>query len=520
MTTIEQHVTITADELAGLEHTIDNLREAALDAQRALAAEDQGWARLDELAEGQALTREDIRKAAKMARVMSLADPLIRRATALSVAYVWGGGCTVSARQEDGDEQDVNEVVQAFYADPSNSATFTSAQAREERERTYRHTGETFHSLFTAPATGRVQVRDIPAHQIVDILTNPEDEVDVWLYKRVWTSRAVQATTAGTTTIASTTRTVYYPDINFRPTRRPRSIDGNDVAWDAPVIHTKVNPTGGRGTPDLLPALSWARGYKGYLEDWARYMKALSRFAWKATARTRAGAASARTAIGARAADSTNQVGQTMITGEGNDLTPALRSGATIDAESGKPLAAMVSAATDVPLTMLLGDPGATGARAVAETLTPAFENPIRARQRLHGELETKVCEYVVREAVRARRLAGTFRIDPLTGRETYALRGDQPVIITAKFPKLSQVDVKVLMEAVATADALEVLPPLLTAQLAMSALEVDDMDDWLEDLADANGNFVNPKTSTAAAAGERAVQAARDGRDLDQPAA
>lgn len=517
--TDDDTITLSRADVARLEHLAERAEEAALDAQRVLAAEDYGWELISRLNDGETLPREDVKKAARLARVMATADPLIRRAVSLAVAYVWGGGCAVQAAQEDSAEQDVNAVVQAFYADPANAATFTSEQARQERERKLRHTGETFHALFTAPLTGNVQIREIPASQIVDRITDPEDDADVWFWKREWFATATTAQGGRTVTVRES-RTLLYPDVNFRPARRPRSVDGVDVAWDAPVVHTKVNPSGGRGTPDLLPALPWARGYKEFLEDWARYMRAVSRFAWKATAKTTPGAAKARAAIATGGEHGT--VGQTAIVGVGQDITPALKSGATLDAESGKPLAAMVAAATDVPLTMLLGDPGQTGARAVAETLTPAFENPIRMRQRLHADLERTVVEYVIREAVRAAQgpLKGTIRRDPWTGREQVELRGRQSIQVLVEFPRLSQVDVKTMVDAIATADGIDLVPPLVLARMLLVALEVDDVDAVLETLVDANGNFIAPSLSTAAAAGERAVQAARDGKPLNQPAA
>jgi hypothetical protein len=55
-------------------------------------------------------------------------------------------------------------------------------------------------------------------------------------------------------------------------------------------------------------------------------------------------------------------------------MAPMHSSGATIDSGSGKPLAGMVAAALDVPITMLLADPGVTGARATAETLDKPLE--------------------------------------------------------------------------------------------------------------------------------------------------
>jgi hypothetical protein len=74
--------------------------------------------------------------------------------------------------------------------------------------------------------------------------------------------------------------------------------------------------------------------------------------------------------------------GSWAATDPGTTMSMVSKSGAQIDADSHRPLATMVAAALEVPLTMLLGDPGITGARATAETLDEPTE--LMARLRLH----------------------------------------------------------------------------------------------------------------------------------------
>lgn len=508
-------VTLPVSDVASLENLVETLEESLLDAQRLLAADDYGWAKVGDLGTGEVIPRENVRQVCRLARVMAIADPLIRRSVALHVAYVWSTGVTIAAKQEQGTEQDVNAVVQAFLDDPLNQAAFTSPQAREQLERKLHTDGEFFHALVTSPLTGRVQVREIPAGEVDDIVTNPEDTVDVWFYKRTFTAKRLTAQGAATVT-SSATETVYYPDINYRPRLRPRTIDGHEVRWDSPVVHTKVNPSGGRGTPDLYAALPWARGYKGFLEDWATLVKALSRFAFRATAKNKPGAAAMRAKIQAAPADGAGQVGQTAITAEGQTFEAIGKSGATIDSESGRPLAAMVAAATNIPVTMLLADPGITGARATAETLDRPMFEIIRARRTLHAGLIRDVLGHVIREAVRSPRgpLKGKVMRDDATGQEVVTLAGEQDVRFDVDFPKLDKVDVKTLMEAISKADSLDKLPSLLVARLAMLALDVDDVDDWLQQVTDADGNFVPPADGEAAASALAAVQAGNQPRD------
>jgi hypothetical protein len=503
-------VTLPAAEVQQLEHLVETLEESLLDAQRLLAADDYGWAKVGDLNGDGVIAREHVKAAVRLARVMAIADPLIRRAKSLHVAYVFGQGCTITAKQETGAEQDVNALVQAFLDDPSNAATFTSGQAREALEGKLQTDGEFFHALPTSPLSGRVQVREIPAFEVADIITDPEDAATVWFYKREFT--ATRLTRQGSATVTTKgAETIYYPDINHRPASRPRSLDGHEIRWDHPVIHTKVNPTGGRGTPDLYAALPWARGYKGFLEDWAGLVKALSRLAFRATAKNRAGAAQVRSVMTTRPVDGSGQVGQTVITGEGQTVEAIGKSGATIDSNSGRPLAAMVAAGTNIPVTMLLADPGVTGARATAETLDAPLHLVITARRTLHADLIKAVLHHVIREAVRAPQgpLKGTIRRDPTTGREIVALAGDQEYAVDVDFPTVEKVDVKTLMDAINLADGLDKLPPLLIVKLAMLALGVEDVDDWLEQVTDDAGQFVDPVDAAAARSQQDAV---RDG--------
>lgn len=504
--------TVDTGELAQLEHLVETLEEALIDQQ--MAADERGWVRLGD--DGTPVTREQIRDVAKRARVMAIADPLIRRAVNLRVAYVWGSGVTIGAADPDDEGgQDVNAVVQAFLTD--QEATFSSPQACEERERVLMTTGNDFLALTTDPVTGRVQVRRIPQGQVDDIVTDPEDVETPWFYKRTWTTAVVERGYAGATRTRRETRTVLYPALGYWPARRPKSIDGHEVMWDAPVLHVRVNWQDGTpwGTSDLWAALDWAAGYKDFLVDWARLVKALSRFAFRATAKTGRGAQQVRARLTA-----TDGVGGVVTTGEGQTFEAIGKSGATIDSNSGRPLAAMVAAATDVPVTMLLADPGVTGARATAETLDKPLALVTMMRRALAGGVILRVLDHVVDSAIKAPQgaLHGTRKVDQVTSRETYALAGDQKRGLFIDWPSLEDADVETTMKAIQVADDLGKLPPLVIARLALAALDVDDVDAVLEQITDPEtGEFVDPYLGADVAAAQAAIRSFRNG---DDPAA
>lgn len=483
------------------------------------AREDIGWARVDGLNDGEIISREVLVREARRGRLMSIADPLIRRAVSLGIAYVHGQGVTIAAAQEEDAEQDVNGVVQGFLDDPSNLETFTSQQAREELERKLKTDGNAFHALIADPVTGRVQVRSIPFREVVDIITDPEDSATPWFYKRVYVATVVEAGYAeGATRTRRETRTVLYPALGYRPGARPQRIDGKPVEWNTPIIHTAVNRVDGSkwGAPDLLAALPWALGYKEFLEDWARLVKALSRFAFRATAKNRAGGARTRATIAAAPATGDGQVGQTVIQGEGQSFEAIGKSGATIDSNSGRPLAAMVASATDVPVTMLLADPGVTGARATAETLDQPLQLVVRGRQSVHAHLIRRVLDHVIDWAIKAPQgpLRGTVRIDRSTGREVIVLANEQERSVTVDWPSIDKVPVETLVKAIVEADGTGKLPPLVVARLLLIALDVEDVDEVLAQLVDDEGNFIDPQTTVDDTAAAAAAEAFRRGQD------
>ena len=503
--------TVDAGELAQLEHLVETLEEALIDQQ--MAADERGWVKLGD--DGTPVTREEIRDVAKRARVMAIADPLIRRAVNLRIAYVWGSGIQIGAADPDDDGgQDVNAVVQAFLTD--QAATFSSPQACEERERVLMTTGNDFLALPTDPVTGRVQVRRIPQGQVDDVITDPEDVETPWFYKRTYTAAVVERGYTGATRTRRETRTVLYPALGYQPRLRPRTIDGHEVRWDSPVLHVRVNRQDGTpwGTSDLWAALDWAAGYKDFLVDWARLVKALSRFAFRATAKTRAGGQQVRARL--TAADGAGGVGGVVTTGEGQSFEAIGKSGATIDSNSGRPLAAMVAAATDVPVTMLLADPGVTGARATAETLDKPLALVTMMRRALAGGVILRVLDHVVDAAIKAPQgaLSGTRKVDQATSREVFTLADDQERGLFIDWPSLEDADIETTMKAIEIADDLGKLPPLLIARLALAALDVDDVDTVLDQITDEDGNFLDPTLGADVAAAQAAIRAFQRGED------
>lgn len=519
-------------QLGAVEQHNELLEEALSDLE--LAAEDRGW-RIASMEADLQFSREGLTQVIRNCSVMAIASPMIKRGLQLRTGYVWGQGVSVSARAGQSADQDVNAVLQAFWDDPSNQVALSSSEAQERLERKVGTQGNVIFTFFPDPLTGRVQVRTTPFEEIVDKICNPDDREDVWFYFRTYTAVVLEAGYGGGTRRRNETRRVLHPALGYWPVSRPKTIDNLPVLWDQPILHVKVNePDHGKwGIPDAYAALPWARAYEGFLTDWARLVKALSKFAWrlsgdKASKASRA-AQTMTSALARVRAESAipdpstgSGVGAVAAAGPGVSLEAIPKSGATIDSGSGRPLAAMVAAALGVSVVDLLADPGVTGARAVAETLDKPVILEMNGRRRMWASVIQTISAYVIDQAIRAPRgpLRGTVLRDPRTGRETITLAGDVDRTVTVEWPDLNELDPVKLVEAIVSADTSGKMPPLETARLLMTALGVKDVDELLDAMTDPEtGEWIDPEATGAQAAVDAERRRRAEGGDpVDEP--
>jgi hypothetical protein len=503
-----------AEELRQERHTREFLQESIAELENRML--EPGWTRLTALADRE-FTREGLRQITAVVRVVALKNPLVKRGLALRNSYVWGQGIQITGRDEN-----VNQVIQAFLDDPMNRRNFSGAQARQDLGQALGTDGNVFIACFTKPTTGQVQVRTLPWDDITDVVTNPDDKSEPWFYVRDWWSERVDPASGG---IITERQVAAYPALGYKPAKklnaiRTRSGETATVRWDAPVLHVKV---GGLlhwkwGLGDAYAAVDWAQAYKDFLTDWATLVKSLSRFAWRLTskgsrqaaARARLSAAPTRDPVSGEA----NFAGATASMPPDMALEAIPKSGATIDSDSGRPLAAMVAAALDVPVTMLLGDPGTTGARATAETLDTPTERAMELRREIWADAYQQILAYVIAESVRAPRgeLKGTIVRDA-SGQEIISVAEDANTTVDISWPALDEVDVGVIVAAIVAADSTTYMPPLVTLRLLLEALGVTDVDEILSKVTDDQGNFVRPDGG-GGGAGQAAVDAFRRGED------
>lgn len=507
---------VLQEQLRAEQETNLLLQESIVDLE--LALEDVGWRKL---AQGVAdeFTAEGRRRIAGLCRLMAVSHPLIKRGLNLRIGYVWGQGVEVTAKVKGNEavQAQVNELLDAF--DDDNQASLVGSQACEELERAQGTDGNVYLALFTSLLTGRVQVRSTPPDEIVDIITNPEDRDEPWFYVRQYVTQVIEAGyRPGNTRTRAQTVKVVHPALGYRPAQKVKQLNGAAVRWDAPILHVPVNRLDGwkYGVPDAYASIAWARMYRDFLVDWAGLTKALSKFAWKATGDTRSRAqkaASAGTAAAQapRSVDGRNDAGLTAAFGPGNTFEAVSKSGATIDSESGKPLAAMVAAGLGVSVVDLLADPGTTGARAVAETLDKPIILEMGMRRLLWQSAREQVYRHVIGAAIEAPKgmLRGRVLVDDW-GRKHTLLEGNVEPVIEFTWPPLADLDPVKLVEAIVSADSTGLLPPVPVVRMLLQALGVPDVDDVIEAHTDDQGNWL----ITRASAGQAAADVFRRGGD------
>ncbi|MEN0072355.1 MAG: hypothetical protein AAGC63_15360, partial [Propionicimonas sp.] len=379
-----------------------DLSEAYNDVQAQLAADNRGG-----LGGGgrDVFSHQFLRGKADEAEIVATLNPLIKRGLNLIAAYVWGQGVTVSVRDEASEGQDVQAILTGFWDDELNRS-ITTPEGQVELERNHGTCGENWLALPTDPRTGQVWVRQLPFGEVTTILTDPEDAEADWFYLREYT-------------IGTTPRKTLYPALGFRPAVRPKVFDrqwyadmkrddlqGVEIRWDSPVRKTQVNRLGERGIGDAFASIPWAVAYKEFLEAWHKLMISLARFVWQA----KSGRADKAQTVAKQILDAQERKvqGGTVITDPASGVEAISKSGATFDADSGRPLATVVAAGLNVPVTMLLGDPGITGARATAETLDEPTALIFGLRRQLWTGVYRDIVGYVIDSAVRAGQLRGT----------------------------------------------------------------------------------------------------------------
>jgi hypothetical protein len=375
-------------ELDGAIFQIEQLQESL--ANVVMAIDDIGWRPLGDDVDATEIPLDSIKETAQTTRGVLTLNPLIRRAIAVRTSYIWGQGWKFEGISE-------NDPI---LTNVKNRKWVFSEQAVGELEACVGTDGNLF-ALLTRGRTrakGRGTVERVPMKQIVGTVTNPENNEDIWFYKRQWDYNTVNYTTQNKT---AETRQAYYPADDYDLANgRPSQIAGVPVNWDSAILHVSGSKqTGWKwGVPDLMSVVFWTKAYKEYLETMMTLTKAYARFAWKVQASSVAGVNSVASKVQATPTRHpiTNQpmdVGGTAGMTAGMNLQAVGRSSNSVDFGGGLPLAAMIAAGLEIPLTTLTSDAGSAN-RSGSETLSEPTIKAMEMRQKLWSNFYERMFAY------------------------------------------------------------------------------------------------------------------------------
>lgn len=364
-----------------------------------LEHDNREWAKLNEFS-CNVMNKGTIDSIANRSIAYWLKNPLIKRAVELKTSYVFGQGFSVKAKSDN-----VQEAIDAFMNEPTNKSVMFSQQSLERCDTDLQLTGNLFFVLFPKAKNDVPAVRTIPFEQIVDVIQNPEDVQDIWYYVRKWRINKVNG--------QYEERQMVYPDLYYKmqmsidKKKMPSSINVGGVTCqvaEQPIFHLKTNCTNSMdfGVSEVFAALDWAKAYKTYLEDWTAIVRALSKFAFKATSKS--GSKGMEKAVNTIAdaiqrsnlsnGDLPSQKAGIFAATDNFDLTPMPKSGATVNIEDSRRLLLMVCAATGI-YEHYFGDPS-TGNLATAKSMERPMQLMFTERQTLWKDTIETILQYAV----------------------------------------------------------------------------------------------------------------------------
>jgi hypothetical protein len=414
-------------------------------------------------------SRWGIQQIILIARLHYIKNPIIRRLIDVCAAYVFARGFSVTSPDEA-----ANAVIQDFLQ--SNKATLGQI-ALTDLERRKDYDGNLFFVLFTDKQnTGRVKCRTIDATEISEVVTDPEDIDTPRYYLRRWQQKNFDPIN-GQTKEESAAR--WYPALGYDPDVKPKTIGGNEVAWDSPVLHRKCGGVAKWhfGCPRIYPALDWAKESRKYLESCASVAQSLAQIALifttkggqQALAGVKDQLGTSVNAAGSPGLWDTNPpaaAGGTFASGPGAKLEAFKTTGAGLDPEKVRQYKLMCCMVAGVPETFLADV--STGNLATAQSLDRPTETVFLEKQEAWREDLVTLCSYAVRASMgapsgRVREALSAAvdvreakRITLPDGRRVYeAVKGkpkDGAIELRAEFPAIREGDLAVLVTAVVEA--------------------------------------------------------------------
>jgi hypothetical protein len=419
------------------------------------------------------------------ARNGAIHSPLIAAGIRAYELLVWSGGVFIKA-----EDDDLDAVIQSFLK--LNKKSFTSQQEQQDSEKNLRTDGNIFLKLHTDIDTGNVIIRDVDCLQITDIICNPNDEVDVWIYERQYNKIGIGG--------VAVPITIGYPDIAFFADDKTRSQIENELSyeieWDIPILHTSVNRTRSFkfGLPEFSASIPWARAYERFLEHRATLYAAYAAFALlvKVRADKIAATKAKLTRVLPNAQTGQGNIspvkGATGIIDDGGDISALQTGNATTPPSEGLQFAEMVFMDFGLPAEVF--GKQQTGGLGDGSSRYMLLNKNVQSRQSLWTSIYQQLFDYVKLQAVKYGDLTGTIDIaNTGDGLQEVVIWPDSfnPTVEMA-FSPLDKEDSLALLDAMVNAVTLKGQQPngvVTPKQYMMQVSKAFDIDIDLDGVAD-----------------------------------
>jgi hypothetical protein len=258
--------------------TYASLNESITDVARQI--EDLNWNNLSTDRPSYDLVYDDRKRLLQRIRLYRRRSPLAKQGAMLLQHYVLGKGVSLKANNK----AKVARIVDEFWEDPVNLASFTSHQAQKERIDGLWTDGDMFLILFPDKTNGALHMGYLDSLFVEDIVTDPENSAVPKWYK----ARAPQDDydfTNGTYTPGLSTDFYYLRDWrnadNTTESGKAMKAPPADKVHDGLVYHVRINKRGKFGESEMAAAVDWLKAHKDFMEDRASLNRAAAQIAWK-----------------------------------------------------------------------------------------------------------------------------------------------------------------------------------------------------------------------------------------------
>lgn len=258
------------------DQTGQTFQEAFTQADIELALDDRGWlvggkrmaGELDPLSRQVQVNRS---------RYYWLRDPLAKQAVRLWTDYALGD---MAMSWKCDDDQSKEDAITTFMHDRRNRK-FTSRTGQRRLSQRLLVDGELFLAIYDDG-----MIRNFDCLQITDFICNPDDEDEVWGYKRRIFPRSSSSSPENPTVYGS--EKIYYyrawdaPEdaVLYDPGSNRKDIK---IEEDVVIYHLPFDNLTQRGNGLLSSCSDWSREHRRFMTARVAIMQALSKFAHKAT---------------------------------------------------------------------------------------------------------------------------------------------------------------------------------------------------------------------------------------------